>query len=106
MATDPVKHIEALEHESPLTLEFNRSLKWLAQLPPSTDIPYLTVCLGWRPEGSEPGRLPAAPVKRSERRSQDESSGTLRRSSWQETRRGLAELLQRHGPRGDAFESL
>ena len=106
MATDPVRQVRELEHETAIALDMRESLRRLAQLPPSQTVPYLTVCLDWRPEGSEPGRLPPEPGKRSERRSEAGESGPPRRPSWQQMRRELDELVGRYGPRGDAFDSL
>ena len=106
MATDPVKRIQTLEHEAPLVRNLQATLAWLASLPPSPEAPYLTVCLDWRPEGTEPGREPAPEPKRSQRRSQEQESGTQRRPSWRQVHRELDDLVVRHGPRGAAFESL
>jgi peptide subunit release factor 1 (eRF1) len=106
MATDPVKSIQTIEHEAPLVRDLPATLAWLASLPPSTDAPYLTVCLDWRPEGTEPGRLPPPELKRSERRAQGEVQGAQRRPSWQQVSRELDDLVVQHGPRGAAFDSL
>ena len=58
MATDPVQQIRELEHDTPLAMDLTATLARLAALPPSTEAPYLTVSLDWRPEGSAPGRFP------------------------------------------------
>jgi peptide subunit release factor 1 (eRF1) len=106
VATDPVKRIRSFEHETPLALDLPATLSRLAALPPATEAPYLTVSLDWRPEGSEPGRIPSPEPKRSERRAQRDESGTPRRPSWQQAGRELDELVVAHGPRGAAFDSL
>jgi len=60
MATDPGERIRPVEinPESELSLDVTRRLERLAALPPATDIPYLTVCIDWRPEGSRPDLRP------------------------------------------------
>jgi len=106
MATDPVQQIRELEHDTPLAMDLKATLARLAALPPSSEAPYLTVSLDWRPEGSAPGRFEAPEPKRSERRAPREEDGAPRRPSWQELRRGLGETVNSYGPRGAAFESL
>jgi hypothetical protein len=105
MATDPVQRIRTLEHDTPLTLDLTQTLEKLANVPPSTEAPYLTVSLDWRPEGSEPGRIPPPEPKRSERRTRSDE-GTPRRPAWEVLRRDLEEAIKEYGPRGAAFESL
>ena len=63
MATDPVQQIRELEHDTPLATDLKATLARLAALPPSTEAPYLTVSLDWRPEGSAPGRFEPARAK-------------------------------------------
>ncbi len=106
MATDPVERIQTLEHDTPLALDLQATLARLSALPPSPEAPYLTVCLDWRPDGTEPGRVPPPEQKRSERRTLGEQPGTPRRPSWQQVERSLDELVVEHGPRGAAFDSL
>ena len=106
MATDPVQQIRELEHDTPLAMDLSATLARLAALPPSTEAPYLTVSLDWRPEGSAPGRFEAPEPKRSERRAPREEDGAPRRPAWQELRRDLEETVNNYGPRGAAFESL
>jgi hypothetical protein len=106
MATDPVQQIRELEHDTPLATDLNATLARLAALPPSTEAPYLTVSLDWRPEGSAPVRFEAREPKRSERRAPREEDGAPRRPAWQELRRDLDETVNSYGPRGAAFESL
>jgi hypothetical protein len=105
MATDPVERIRTLEHDTPLALDLTATLEGLANVPPSTEAPYLTVSLDWRPEGSEPGRVPPPEPKRSERRTRGDES-TPRRPAWEVLRRDLEETIKEYGPRGTAFESL
>jgi protein required for attachment to host cells len=106
MATDPVEQIRELEHDTPLAMDLTATLARLAALPPSTEAPYLTVSLDWRPEGSAPGRFEALEPKRSERRAPREEDGAPRRPAWQELQRNLEETVNSYGPRGAAFESL
>jgi hypothetical protein len=58
MATDPIRRIRERGHEIPLTFGVRDALSRLAHLPPSLDVPYLTVSLDWTPEGTDPGREP------------------------------------------------
>jgi hypothetical protein len=106
MATDPVQQIRELEHDTQLATDLTATLARLAALPPSTEAPYLTVSLDWRPEGSAPGRFPPPEPKRSERRAPREEDGAPRRPAWQELRRDLEETVHSYGPRGAGFESL
>lgn len=106
MATDPVQLVRTAEHETPLALDLAAVLDRLANAPPSTQAPYLTVSLDWRPEGSEPGRKPAPEPKRSERRSRTGDEGAPRRPAWETLRRDLDKAIATYGPRGAAFESL
>jgi hypothetical protein len=106
MATDPVQQIRELDHDTQLATDLTATLARLAALPPSTEAPYLTVSLDWRPEGSAPGRFQPAEPKRSERRAPREEDGAQRRPAWQQLRRDLEETVNSYGPRGAAFESL
>src|SRR5215212_1155774 len=106
MATDPVQQVRELEHDTPLAMDLSATLGRLAALPPSTEAPYLTVSLDWRPEGSAPGRFQPSEPKRSERRAPREEDGAPRRPAWQQLRRDLDEAVKSYGPRGAAFESL
>jgi len=54
VATDPVRQIHEDETDSSYDLDLQGTLERLAAAPPSTDAPYLTVSLDWRPEGSQP----------------------------------------------------
>src|SRR5512147_2155699 len=102
MATDPVERIRAFEHETPLAGDLAATMRRLANLPPSTEAPYLTVSLDWQPDGTEPGRLPPPELKRSQRRTLGEEEGTPRRPSWLQVQRELNDLVTQFGPRGAA----
>ncbi len=106
VVTDPVQRIRASEHTTLLALDLGQTLERLANVPPSTEAPYLTVNLDWRPEGSEPGRIPPPEPKRSERRTRGDAEGTSRRPAWERLRRNLDETVLAYGPRGAAFDSL
>jgi hypothetical protein len=106
VATDPVQQIREMEHETSLATDLTATLTRLVAVPPSTEAPYLTVSLDWRPEGSAPGRLPPPEPKRSEGRASREEDGAPRRPAWQQLRRDLDETVHGYGPRGAAFESL
>jgi hypothetical protein len=106
LATDPVRRVRERTHDLPLTFGVREALVRLAALPPSPAVPYVTVTLDWRPEGSDPGREPAPELRRSERRARRGEVGASRRPSRQEIDRQLAQVLAEHGPRGEAFDSL
>jgi hypothetical protein len=106
MVTDPVERIRAFEHETPIALDLKQLLSRLAALPPSPDAPYLTLALDWRPEGSDPARIPPPEPKRSQRRAPSDEDGSSRRPAWQVLQRDLQEAVASYGPRGTAFDSL
>jgi hypothetical protein len=83
-ATDPVEQIQVQRHETELVGNLGERLARLAALPPSVEVPYLTVYLDWRPDGAAPGRRPAR------RQFADEVEG----------------LLARHAAHSPARESL
>jgi peptide subunit release factor 1 (eRF1) len=84
MAIEPVERVREQEHDTPLALDLRETLARLAALPPSLEVPYLTVGLDWRSQGEAPGVRPT-------RRHFDD----------------LAEEVRgRFGPRGTAFDSL
>jgi protein required for attachment to host cells len=58
LATDPVLQIREQRHESPFVTDLPAALNRLAALPPSTEAPYLTLSLDWRPEGLRPTLRP------------------------------------------------
>jgi len=108
VATDPVKQIRDFEHASPLALDLPATLARLAALPPSTDAPYLTICLDAREEGSDPGRTPPPPPLRSQlhTRSVRDRQGVPRRPARQELRQWLDDLRARHDAHTPAYESI
>lgn len=62
MATDPVEVVQTQTFATRFTLDLHAALNRLAALPPSTDAPYLTLSLDWRPQGDKPNRRPARTV--------------------------------------------
>lgn len=84
MATDPVKRIREYDFATPFRSDIATPLARLAQLPPSLEAPYLTVCLDWRPDEGNPGQ-------RSARATFDKE---------------IAALIAAAGPRGTAHDSL
>lgn len=84
MATDPTRRVRTQTHSSDLTRDVQQALGRLAALTPSTDVPYLTVYLDWRVDGSAPGRRPGR----------------------EQFERELGEQIKTHGPRGAIFDSL
>ena len=84
MATDPVRRIREHSYSTPFSFNVDEPLVRLAQLPPSVDVPYLTVSLDWRPDEKHPGRRAA--------RTQFDKEA--------------AALIANAGPRGDVRDSL
>lgn len=54
MAIDPVELIERQETDSPFVQDLGEELRRLANLPASTDAPYLTMTIDWQPDGMQP----------------------------------------------------
>jgi hypothetical protein len=54
MATDPVELVRHNEAETPFAPDLKETLRRLADLAPSTEAPYVTLSLDWRPDGSQP----------------------------------------------------
>lgn len=106
MVTEPIQGVQEHDENSPLDLDVRRNLQKLGELPPSREVPYLTVSLDWRSEGTSPGREPAPEVRPSERRSTHPEAGPSRRPAKQQIEDEFDALLEAHGPRGDAFDSL
>lgn len=106
MAIDPVERIRTFAHETSLALELISMLERLSALPPATEAPYLTVNLDWRPDGSEPGRIPPPEPKRSQRRAHRQDPGLPRRPSRLRVLHELDGLVDQHGPQGLVFDSL
>lgn len=108
MATDPIESIREFAHETVYDRDVQRALGDLASLPPSTEIPYLTLSLDWRPAGDAPGRTPSPEPRRSQRRasSHRDGDGISWRPSRQQIDEELATLVASLGPRGAAFDSV
>lgn len=106
MATDPIRRIREREHAVPVTFGIREALGDLAQLPPSLDVPYLTVTMDWTPLGDDPGREPPPEPRRSEARARRGEVGVSRRPARREFEREAQRIVDEHGPRGAAFESL
>jgi peptide subunit release factor 1 (eRF1) len=84
MTINPIKRVRRRVAASPLKHELSDTLRAMAELPPSPEIPYLTVSLDWRPEGSDPE------YRSGLRRFEDEANA----------------ILQPHWPRGPVYDSL
>lgn len=84
MAFNPVKSIRERRYATTMQAELAEKLTTMATLPPTSDTPYLTVSLDWRPSGSDP-----------------EYRGAL-----QMFEQEAARLQQEHWPRGPVFDSL
>jgi peptide subunit release factor 1 (eRF1) len=80
----PVKRVRHRVYPTQMQAELAERLRVLADLPPATDVPYLTVSLDWRPEGSDP-----------------EYRGGLQRFEHE-----AHTLHQEHWPRGPVYDSL
>ncbi len=84
VATDPIRRIRERTYANPFDFNIDEPLVHLAQLPPSTDVPYLTVSLDWSPDEKHPGR----------------------RAARAQFDREAAALIATAGPRGDVRDSL
>lgn len=105
MATDPTRSIRRRRLASPFQLGGADLLERVSGLPPATDVPYLTVSVDWRVEGTSPGRAEPVEVKRSQDRSGWEE-GIRWRPAIEILEREIENIVEEHGPRGDAWESL
>jgi len=106
MVTDPIRAIRAQEHETELDLNVHEAMLRLAALPPSSDLPYLSVSLDWRSDGTNPARVPAPNQRPSERQGNQSDSGTSHRPSRALFEREAKTIVDALGPRGEAFDSL
>src|SRR5699024_10285753 len=105
VATDPTESIHRRLLASPLDLGSGDVIDRLVSLPPATDVPYLTVTVDWRVQGDSPGRAAPVEVKRSQDRSGYEE-GIRWRPAVEVLEKQLDDIVEQHGPRGDAYESL
>jgi hypothetical protein len=105
MATDPTQRISSERFETPLATSIRGTLGRLAALPPSIEVPYLTVTLDWRPAGESPGRDDPDDIRRSEERS-DEEESVSRRPGRLQFEQAINDLRAEHGPRGPIFDSI
>lgn len=103
MATDPTKSIRRFDHPSTFDLSADDLLARLADLPPQSDVPYLTITLDWSIAGGEPGRRSAPDTRRSEEVPED---GGSYRPALEKLEKSLKALIDEHGPRGDTFDAL
>jgi peptide subunit release factor 1 (eRF1) len=105
MATDPTQQIVTQRHDSALVTRARGALAKLAALPPSTDVPYLTVSLDCRPAGEDPARETEDDVRRSEEPTGTEESAS-RRPARVVFEQQMADLIAEQGPRGPVFDNL
>ena len=105
MATDPTQSITTERHETALVTRVRGKLARLAALPPSIEVPYLTVTLDWRPAGESPAREAPDDVRRSEERSDQEDS-VSRRPARLVFEQAINDLRAEHGPRGPVYDSI
>lgn len=117
MGIDPTQSIREQDREGPLVAPVRKIAERLAGIEPSTDIPYVTVTLDWRVEGTNPGRTPfyregtrpdddklrSQPDRPAEER--DEESAR-RRPARRVFKDQMDELVEARGPHGEVFESL
>lgn len=101
MATDPTRRIRQFDHDTGFTLEVEPHLNRLAGLPPSTDVPYVTVNLDWRMEGTNPGRSPSPGSS-----DDGEDTSARRRPAYRIFEEEMGAAIDAHRPRGEAFDSL
>lgn len=101
MATDPTQRIRHLDQDTEFTLDVDAHLSRLAALPPSTDVPYVTVNLDWQIEGTNPGRSPV-PARVDE----DVDTSARRRPAYRTFEEEMEAAIDAHRPRGEVFDSL
>ncbi len=106
MVTQPLRRVRRTTHDIPLTFGIRDALDRLAELPPSTEFPYLTVCLDWTPAGGSPGRDEAPVVRRSQWRVMRGAEGEQRRPGRTVMENELRRLISEAGPRGEALDNL
>jgi hypothetical protein len=58
MAIDPVQSIHFESHDTAIELDLRKSLRRIAELPPSPTAPYVTMLIDWRPDGTQPNSRP------------------------------------------------
>jgi len=105
MATDPTRSIRRRRSTSPFEIGAGDMVERIRSLPPSLSIPYLTVMVDWRVQGDSPGRAAPVEVKRSQNRSGQEE-GIRWRPAIEILEREIEDIVERHGPHGEAYESL
>lgn len=101
MATNPTQRIQRFDHDTEFTREIESHLSRLAALPPSTDVPYVTVNLDWQIEGTNPGR---SPMPASDDDGVDTSA--RRRPAYRIFEEEMEAAIDAHRPRGAIFDSL
>jgi hypothetical protein len=106
MVTQPLRRVRRTTHDIPLTFGIRDALVRLADLPPSPEAPYLTVCLDWTPAGDSPGRDAAPVVRRSQWRARRGETGQQRRPARTVMESELNRLIAAAGPRGEELENL
>ena len=121
MVTEPLLRVRRTTHDISLTYGIRDALARLADLPPSPELPYLTVCLDWRPAGGAPGRDDAPELRRQGGNPSAPPAPVVRRTQWRalrgaegEQRRPgrtvmeneLRRLISEAGPRGEALDNL
>lgn len=105
MATDPTQRISSERYDTTLATNLLGKLSGLAALPPSLDVPYLTVTLDWRPAGESPGRDEPDKIRRSEERS-DRQESVSRRPARLQFEQVINDLRAEHGPSGPVYDSI
>ncbi|MGB3306565.1 MAG: Vms1/Ankzf1 family peptidyl-tRNA hydrolase [Thermomicrobiales bacterium] len=106
MAADPTQSITKHTYSSPLVADLKHALAQLADLPPSLNVPYLSVALDWRIEGTKPGRQPPLELRSSERNTAPREAGGSWRPSVEVFDVESKRLIEPYGPHGQAFDSL
>ncbi len=101
MVTDPTRSIQHIEYDTALTENVDERLGRLASLPPSTDIPYVTLSIDWRIEGTNPGR-----GHQIDPDDNGEQSSSNRRPARRVFDQQMGTVLDEYGPHGPIFDSL
>lgn len=106
MVIEPLRRVRRTTYDIPLTFGIRDALVRLADLPPSLEVPYLTICLDWTPAGTDPGRDAAPLVKRSQWRVIRNDTGRQRRPARTVMENELNRMIEEAGARGEVVEAL
>ena len=106
MTVDPLESASIAVADTEITTSLAAALRQLAQLPPATDVPYVTASVDWSIDGAAPGHTPGEALKASQRREMGQPQGTTKRTGRGEIERELKQAAEQHDPRSEVRASL